>query len=625
MNKEISNKRRQVMKINGLELCNYKGFEKIRFNFHDKLNLFVGVNGSGKSSVLDAMATALSWLINRIQRENSNGTFIAEGDLKNGTDNGFIEICAIHDAEECWRLTKSARGTKSLPASYSGVSSMAECIRDYYHNTLRLPVIAYYPVGRVVNRITPDIDSRESISDLDVYENALSGKENFRAFFNWFYHQDNVLNEKALSRSKWMVQHKQWVKQKVDKILSSFEKLLPDHDGYTKEELRHLSKMIKNEFIIEDPRMLFMELSHLLHRFEGKHVMKYDMVMHDIEYMFHKMASLSRDFRDDLIENNEYFLHIVQKIVRHFRVSPEYKSSDDAQKESLQFTWQTFSFAILISLWWMSDKGRANVEKLLGKTLSSIQRDQFFEIEDDFTKQLSGIVQEDISSKQQIQRNEGKELHFVRRAIENFVPEYQNLQIKRVPRPRMELSKNGKVFDLNQLSDGEKNLIALIGDIARRLTMANPDMNNPLEGVGIILIDEIDLHLHPKWQRIVAHKMPELFPNCQFFISTHSPQIISHVKPESIFVLENKNGAIIQSQISSSYGKNTDRILEDIMDVTARPHNIDDNIKSIFKMIQNDNIDGAQEKIKELQSQIGDDGDLIRANVLIKRREIIGK
>ena len=122
------------------------------------------------------------------------------------------------------------------------------------------------------------------------------------------------------------------------------------------------------------------------------------------------------------------------------------------------------------------------------------------------------------------------QLEAVRGALGRFMPEFKNLTVRRNPL-RMEVEKNGERLTVNQLSDGEKCLMAMIGDLARRLAIANPMRYNPLEGDGIILIDEIDLHLHPKWQRMVTPKLGEVFPNCQFLITTHSPHIITHVQP----------------------------------------------------------------------------------------------
>ena len=189
----------------------------------------------------------------------------------------------------------------------------------------------------------------------------------------------------------------------------------------------------------------------------------------------------------------------------------------------------------------------------------------------------------------------------------------------------MLVDKNGETFNLEQLSDGEKNLIALVGDIARRLSIANPNSNKPLEGDGIILIDEVDLHLHPAWQRLIIPKLTELFPNCQFFITTHSPQVLSHVKPENIFLLKNENNKLTYSEPTESYGKNSDRILEDILGVDARPKKEKEALRKIYELIQSNKIEYAKKYIEELESQIGEDSELVKARVLIKRKEIIGK
>ena len=105
----------------------------------------------------------------------------------------------------------------------------------------------------------------------------------------------------------------------------------------------------------------------------------------------------------------------------------------------------------------------------------------------------------------------------VRETIKRFLPDFTNLSVRRNPL-RMEVTKKNKIVTVNQLSDGEKCLIAMLGDLARRMAIANPQNPYPLTGTGVIIIDEIDLHLHPQWQRFVVPKLLEVFPNCQFFI-----------------------------------------------------------------------------------------------------------
>ena len=217
------------------------------------------------------------------------------------------------------------------------------------------------------------------------------------------------------------------------------------------------------------------------------------------------------------------------------------------------------------------------------------------------------------------------QLKAVRMALTEFLPEFSNLAIRRNPL-RMEVVKNGKLLTVNQLSDGEKSIIALIGDLARRLAIANPVSENPLNGSGIVLIDEIDLHLHPKWQRMIVPKLLEVFPNCQFIISTHSPHVITHVQPESLFLLKQTDSGIVADKPSESYGKNVDSVLEDLMGLkTTRPDEVASYLDNISKTIDKGELKEAQIKIAELEQKIGADPELVKARVLIKRRELIGK
>ena len=169
--------------------------------------------------------------------------------------------------------------------------------------------------------------------------------------------------------------------------------------------------------------------------------------------------------------------------------------------------------------------------------------------------------------------------------------------------------------------------MALVGDLARRLAILNPDCKNPLEGEGIVLIDEIDLHLHPKWQQLVIPGLCRIFPNCQFFISTHSPQVLTHVKAESVWVLCPVPGeGILAEQPKMTYGKTVERILEDVMGLeSTRPENIQKELDAIYEAIHAKNWNHAEERIQNLFVQIGPDPDITRAKTLLARKELLGK
>lgn len=121
-------------------------------------------------------------------------------------------------------------------------------------------------------------------------------------------------------------------------------------------------------------------------------------------------------------------------------------------------------------------------------------------------------------------------LNAVRYAISQFVQNYQDPRVEERPlrfvMDRVEPDGTRHELRIEQLSEGYKIVIATVADLAARMAEANPDMENPLTARGIVLIDEVDLHLHPKWQRSILQDLHRVFPNVQFIVSTHSPIIV---------------------------------------------------------------------------------------------------
>ena len=121
-------------------------------------------------------------------------------------------------------------------------------------------------------------------------------------------------------------------------------------------------------------------------------------------------------------------------------------------------------------------------------------------------------------------------LNTVRRALSEIVTSYRNPRIETRPlRFIMDrIDQDGSTHELRieQLSEGYKIVIAMVADLAARMAEANPDMDNPLNSTGIVLVDEVDLHLHPRWQRDILSQLTKVFPNIQFVVSTHSPVIV---------------------------------------------------------------------------------------------------
>lgn len=128
---------------------------------------------------------------------------------------------------------------------------------------------------------------------------------------------------------------------------------------------------------------------------------------------------------------------------------------------------------------------------------------------------------------------------------------------------------------ISVLSDGIRNLIGIVADIAFRATKLNPMLANraALDTPGIVLIDEVDMHLHPKWQQVVLSTLLKAFPNIQFIVTTHSPQVLSTVRRESIRLLgkDDQHHDIAVMPLAESYGEMSSDVLESIMHVNPQP------------------------------------------------------
>ncbi|MCA2620868.1 MULTISPECIES: AAA family ATPase [unclassified Microcystis] len=426
------------MKIKSIKLINYRGAVSLNIDFHRQLNVFIGVNGAGKSTILDSLAIMLSWLVNRLKNTNASGRQISETEINNGQGTAIIEITGVtEDSQEItWKIVKTRTGYihAGERSNFSQLNEYTQQIQRQitdHQGEINLPLFVYYSVNRAVLDIPLKIKTKHQFDSLSAYENALTSGSDFRTFFEWFREREDLENE-----------------------------------------------------------------------------------------------------------NRKY---------REAEIKPEGFCFPDPQLEA------------------------------------------------------------------------------VRETIERFLPDFTNLSVRRNPL-RMEVTKKDKIVTVNQLSDGEKCLIAMLGDLARRMAIANPQNPDPLKGNGVIIIDEIDLHLHPQWQRFVVPKLLEVFPNCQFFISTHSPNIITHVQPESLHFMEQTEMGIKFHPVQESYGKNVDRILEDLMGLeTTRPQEIAEALKDIYEQISHNQLEAAKNKINDLRAKIQDDPELIKAEVIIRRKEIIGK
>ncbi|MFT4302812.1 MAG: AAA family ATPase [Desulfovibrio sp.] len=202
-----------------------------------------------------------------------------------------------------------------------------------------------------------------------------------------------------------------------------------------------------------------------------------------------------------------------------------------------------------------------------------------------------------------------KELQSVKNAIKAFY-NFSNFSFDRETWQFFIEKSNHRVF-YKQLSDGERGYILLIGDIARRLAIANPALEDPLGGEGIILIDEIELHLHPKWQRTIIPGLLKTFPNCQFLIASHSPQVLGEVQKESVWIIEEGEKPYHPPR---SFGMESSELLRELMGAESRNSEVTEALENIDRLLDEEKLTDADNAIKTLAQKTGKIPEVISAN-----------
>ena len=170
-------------------------------------------------------------------------------------------------------------------------------------------------------------------------------------------------------------------------------------------------------------------------------------------------------------------------------------------------------------------------------------------------------------------------LEIVNQAIEAIVPDVRNLEVDRSSgKSRILVENFGNKVNIAQLSQGQKMLVALTGDLARRLVTLNPDSKNPLKGHGIVIIDEIELHLHPRWQQEIVINLQTTFPNIQFIITTHSPQVLSTVDYKCIrcIYFDDDSTPIVETPTFQTKAVESASILTNIMATNPMPEKLEE-------------------------------------------------
>lgn len=154
------------------------------------------------------------------------------------------------------------------------------------------------------------------------------------------------------------------------------------------------------------------------------------------------------------------------------------------------------------------------------------------------------------------------------------------------------------------LSDGEKRIIDIIGKIVSHFVVTfKSEKDNLLDFEGVVLIDEIEKHLHPKWQSQIIENLHKTFPNIQFIVSTHSPQVVSNISHHNILIIDNFR---LKETIPHTLGRDVNSVLYDIFGETKRPEKYQNMIDDIYRLLDNKKTEQAKAGLKRLSEDMGE-------------------
>jgi len=180
---------------------------------------------------------------------------------------------------------------------------------------------------------------------------------------------------------------------------------------------------------------------------------------------------------------------------------------------------------------------------------------------------------------------------------------------------------------VTMLSDGVRNMIGMVADIAYRAIRLNPHLGSSAvkQTEGIVLIDEVDMHLHPEWQQLVLQSLSEAFPNIQFIVTTHSPQVLTTIKKDHIIIL---GGEQAEQPIGNTFGETSNYVMKHVLGVDSRPPLPHSKMLKEYLILIESGQGQSEEAMKiriELELLMGEGhSDLKMADRVIQRKELLG-
>lgn len=174
-------------------------------------------------------------------------------------------------------------------------------------------------------------------------------------------------------------------------------------------------------------------------------------------------------------------------------------------------------------------------------------------------------------------------------------------------------------FPLTYYSDGFRNLLYLVIDLVWRASQLNPWMTLKQlteSEFGVVTIDEIDLHLHPKWQSKAIKLIQTLFPKVQFFVTTHSPTVVANFENGTLYVIDDNK---IYKHQTDYFGSQINSVLRNVLGASDRHIPTQRKLDELFRLIDENNPDQYNPLLEELKLQLGEeDVDINKAQALIE-------
>ncbi len=222
----------------------------------------------------------------------------------------------------------------------------------------------------------------------------------------------------------------------------------------------------------------------------------------------------------------------------------------------------------------------------------------------------------------------------VRRAVLRCVPDADEVWFD-TDRDQIVLSIGGNAQPFDNLSAGQRMMLALIADLAIKGVTQNAYLlpsdelgpeDEPWPKVltltpGVVLIDEVDVHLHPIWQRRIATDLKETFPAIQFVCTSHSPQLIGELQPDEIRLM---HGGDFSKPVLS-FGMDSNWVVEVLMGGSKCNAKVKARLEKVFALIQAKKLPEAEKEALFLRGEIGNSNELQRAISMIERIKLLGK